>query len=115
MSLGSIICLGPDAHDIEFSVSSIPQQEGQLLESIYDEGPVEEGSVGRNITGYMVPINCENSGARCVPATYEERRAVEGLVNGGRLQLSGANDPNLKGKVTTPGVFTIPFRRNDPT
>ena len=29
---------GPDAHDIKFSVSSIAQQEGVLLESIYDEG-----------------------------------------------------------------------------
>lgn len=86
---------GPDAHDIEFSVSSIPQQEGQLLESIYDEGPAEEDFIGRNITGYMVPINCENSGARCVPATYEERRAVEGLVSGGLLQLSGAKEPTI--------------------
>lgn len=86
---------GPDAHDIEFSVSSIPQQEGQLLESIYDEGPAEEGAVGRNITGYMVPINSENSGARCVPATYEERKAVEGLLDGGLLQLSGAKEPTI--------------------
>jgi hypothetical protein len=26
-----------DAHDISFSVSSIPMLEGQLLESVYDE------------------------------------------------------------------------------
>ena len=86
---------GPDAHDIEFSVSSIPQQEGQLLESIYDEGPIPEGAQGRELTGYMVPINCENSGARCVPATYEERRAVDTLVDGGVLRLSGAKDPTI--------------------
>ena len=29
---------GPDAHDIQFSVVMIPQQEGQLLEAVYDEG-----------------------------------------------------------------------------
>ena len=87
---------GPDAHDIEFSVSSIPQQEGQLLESIYDEGPIEEGQFGRNIEGYMVPINCENSGATCLPATYEERRAVEALVNGGTLRVSGQASPGMK-------------------
>jgi hypothetical protein len=28
---------GPDAHDISFSVSSIPMLEGQLLEIVYDE------------------------------------------------------------------------------
>lgn len=72
---------GPDAHDIQFSISSIAQQEGQLLEQIYDEGPAE-GGFGRKIEGYIVPINCENSGAKCVPATYEERRAVANLVEG---------------------------------
>lgn len=87
---------GPDAHDIEFSVSSIPQQEGQLLESIYDEGPMEEGHNGRTFTGYMVPINCENSGARCLPCTFEERRAVETLVSGGTLKVSGQSDPGIK-------------------
>lgn len=89
---------GPDAHDIEFSVSSIPQQEGQLLESIYDEGPIVDGQLGRAITGYMVPINCENSGARCLPATYEERRAVENLMDGGTIKVSGQNDPSISDK-----------------
>jgi hypothetical protein len=28
---------GPDAHDIQFSISSIPQAEGQLLEAVYDD------------------------------------------------------------------------------
>jgi hypothetical protein len=87
---------GPDAHDIEFSVSSIPQQEGQLLESIYDEGPITDGGMGREITGYMVPINCENSGARCLPATYEERRAVETVRNGGLVHVSGQDEATIK-------------------
>lgn len=80
---------GPDAHDIQFSISSIPQQEGQLLESIYDDGPAEDG-FGRRIEGYMVPINCENSGARCVPATYEERKAIASLVEGGTVKIVAA-------------------------
>ena len=72
---------GPDAHDIQFSVSSIAQQEGVLLESVYDEGPGHDG-FGRSLEGYIVPINCENSGARCLPATYEERRNVANLIEG---------------------------------
>ena len=76
---------GPDAHDIDFSVSSIPQQEGQLLESVYDE--VQEGPFGRELMGYMVPINCENSGARCLPATHEERAYIRNLKDGGVLHV----------------------------
>jgi hypothetical protein len=82
---------GPDAHDIQFSVVSIPQQEGQLLEAVYDEGPAE-GGFGRVIEGYVVPINCENSGARCQPATYEERRWVKEIGEGGTLQVHPAGD-----------------------
>eukprot|EP01039_Chlorochromonas_danica_P001312 gene1312-1433_t len=77
---------GPDAHDIQFSVSSIAQLEGQLLESVYDEGP-PEGGFGRKLEGYIVPINCENSGARCVPATFEERRNVNNLIEGGTMSI----------------------------
>jgi hypothetical protein len=72
---------GPDAHDIKFSISSIAQQEGQLLEQLYDEGPSQNG-FGRKLEGYIVPINCENSGARCLPATSEERSGVENLIEG---------------------------------
>lgn len=72
---------GPDAHDIQFSVSSIAQQEGMLLEAIYDDGPMENG-FGRKLEGYVVPINCENSGARCVPATYAERKQVANMIEG---------------------------------
>ncbi len=75
---------GPDAHNIDFSVVSIPQQEGQLLESIYDDGP-SDGGFGRALHGYMVPINCENSGARCVPATHEERKYVRDHAQDGGL------------------------------
>jgi hypothetical protein len=79
---------GPDAHDIDFSIVSIPQQEGQLLEAVYDDGPfLEEDGFGRVIEGYMVPINCENSGARCQPATYEERGFVQSLNEGGTLSI----------------------------
>jgi len=67
-------------------VSSIPQQEGALLEAIYDEGP-GEGGFGRLLEGYMVPINCENSGARCLPATVSERRDVATLQEGGVVKL----------------------------
>lgn len=77
---------GPDAHDIQYSVSEIPQQEGALLEAVYDEGPAD-GGFGRRLEGYMVPINCENSGARCVPATYEERKLVGHMVEGGTVTL----------------------------
>ena len=81
---------GPDAHDINFSVSSIPQPEGQLLEAVYDDGPFEGEFIcrGRRLEGYIVPINCENSGARCLPATYEERKAVaSNLTEGGYVHL----------------------------
>eukprot|EP01031_Cornospumella_fuschlensis_P031675 gene31675-38280_t len=83
---------GPDAHDLAFSVSSIPQLEGQLIEAVYDEGPAEDG-FGRRLEGYMVPINCENSGARCLPATYIERRQVANLKEGGTIRVfkSGTN------------------------
>ena len=30
---------GPDAHDIQYAIVSIAQQEGQLLEAVYDDGP----------------------------------------------------------------------------
>lgn len=54
---------GPDAHDVQLSVSSISQQEGGLIEAFYDEGP-SEGGFGRYMDGFMVPINCEVSGSR---------------------------------------------------
>jgi len=75
---------GPDAHDIQFSVSSIAQPEGLLLETIYDEGPPEDG-FGRKLEGYMVPINCE---VKCLPATVQEKVAIQGLNEGGSLKLS---------------------------
>lgn len=83
---------GPDAHDIDFSVNSIPQQEGQLLESVYDDGPVDkETGFGRGLHGYVVPINCAKGGARCQPATLEERGLIETMPNGGLLKI---NDPS---------------------
>ena len=91
---------GPDAHDIDYSVSSIPQPEGQLLEAVYDEGPadvMEDGNpgpghvgLGRRLEGFIVPINCENGGAKCLPATYDERRNVANLTEGGYVRLGNA-------------------------
>lgn len=77
---------GPDAHDIQYSIGSIAQQEGQLLEAVYDEGPAE-GGFGRRMEGYLVPINCEKSGTKCNAATYEERAHLANLVEGGTLAI----------------------------
>ena len=82
---------GPDAHDIQYSVASIAQQEGQLLEAVYDDGPAE-GGFGRKLEGYIVPINCEKSGAKCNPATYEERKQVSNLVEGGTIAIQRQGD-----------------------
>jgi len=81
---------GPDAHDIVFSVNSIAQTEGQLLEAVYDEGP-EDGGFGRRLEGYIVPITCGNHGANCNPATVEEKEAVKNLKDGGTLSLQRAD------------------------
>lgn len=78
---------GPDAHDIDFAVMSISQLEGQLLEAVYDEGTFDTPGIGRQMEGYIVPINCENSGAKCVPATYQERVWVKNMMEGGTLQI----------------------------
>jgi len=78
---------GPDAHDVQFSVGSIAQQEGQLLEAVYDEGPGEDGFLGRRLEGYIVPINCEKSGAKCGPATMQERAEIANLVEGGIVRV----------------------------
>jgi hypothetical protein len=81
---------GPDAHDIALSVSSISQQEGQLLEVFYDEGPAEGGFAGRSMEGFLVPINCELSGAKCQPASYQEREWLKNDMNeGGTIALNG--------------------------
>lgn len=77
---------GPDAHDIQYSIVSIAQQEGQLIEAVYDDGPVENG-FGRKIEGYIIPINCEHGQTNCVPATYEERKATKSLIDGGVVLL----------------------------
>ena len=79
---------GPDAHDIDLAVVSIAQPEGHLLEAVFDAGPSEPGlSPGRLLEGYLVPINCEHSGATCLPATFAERDLVRGLAEGGTLRL----------------------------
>ena len=80
---------GPDAHDIDYSVTSIPETDGLLLERAYDTGPFE-GGLGRRLQGYLVPMNCANSGT-CMPATYEEAREIKTLSEGGALRLHTAN------------------------
>jgi hypothetical protein len=60
-----------------------------LLELVYDEGPTV-GGFGRLLEGYMVPINCESGGASCVPATFEERRYVKEIIDGGTIALESA-------------------------
>jgi hypothetical protein len=77
---------GPDAHDLVFSVASIAQTEGQLLETVYDQGPAEDG-FGRKLEGYMIPINCENTGAVCKPATVEENQYLSTIYDGGLLKI----------------------------
>lgn len=80
---------GPDAHDIDFSITSIGQQEGQNLESFYDEGPKDPiTGFGQELYGSLIPINCENSGAKCVPATTVEKEFVKSLNEGGIIELS---------------------------
>ena len=71
---------GPDAHDIDLSVVSIPQPEGHLLETYFDASGVP-------LEGYIVPINCQQGGTLCEPATYEERSFLKGLAHGGTLEL----------------------------
>lgn len=78
----------PDTHDIELSVSSIGQPEGQLLESIWENSVAND--VSAPLTGYLVPINCAQSGTTCVPATVEEEDYVNGLSNGGLITLHSA-------------------------
>lgn len=72
---------GPDAHDIDYSVSSISQQEGQLLEAFYDQGPGEDG-FGRRLEGFIVPMNCPKSGANCFPSTFEEKQSIKSIIEG---------------------------------
>jgi hypothetical protein len=92
---------GPDAHDIQLAVMSISQQEGSLLESFYDDSvkKLQNDNIDYHnvpiLEGYMVPINCENSGARCVPATYEERARIKELVEGGTISIRNDN-PKVK-------------------
>lgn len=81
---------GPDAHDLLFSIGSITQTEGQLLEAAYDQGPAEDG-FGRKLEGYMVPINCENVGGVCRPATLEERINIRQMYDGGIVKIGSGS------------------------
>ena len=86
---------GPDAQNIKYSVSSIPQTEGMLLESVFDQRPSRRQDFGRTLEGYMVPVNCENEGARCMPTMYEERRAITSITEGGCIHLSDSKGSSL--------------------
>jgi len=97
---------GPDAHDLIFSVSSVAQTEGQLLETVYDEGP-QDGGFGRLLEGYMVPINCEVSGAKCGPATLEEKSAIKTMNDGGLLSLTRSDGTNALSDKDTPLEYLL--------
>lgn len=58
-----------------------------MLEAVYDEGPGEDGFAGRRLEGYIVPINCEKSGAKCGPATMQERADINNLIEGGIVHV----------------------------
>jgi len=75
----------PDTHDIELSVTSISQPEGQLLESIWDHS--RANGAGAPLSGYIVPINCASNGAVCNAATVEEKAVVDNLSHGGTLEI----------------------------
>ena len=79
---------GPDAHDIQFSVTSIPQPEGQLLEAYYDDYFLQAGpSAEPPLRGYIVPVNCDHHTPGCLPATFAERKQIETLYDGGLVHI----------------------------
>mmetsp|Transcript_14675 Transcript_14675/g.14774 ORF Transcript_14675/g.14774 Transcript_14675/m.14774 type:complete len:467 (+) Transcript_14675:185-1585(+) len=101
---------GPDAHDIQFSVMSIPQQEGQLLELTYDDVPspssppsssVSSAVFGRELQGYIVPINCQTGQAKCLPATFEERKNIAHMIDGGIVQMHSSSSSASEGTSTS--------------
>lgn len=86
---------GPDAFDVNFSVTSIPQQEGQLLEAYYDEVVVNSDAESP-FQGYIVPVNCDHTSPSCMPATYEERRQIQVMHDGGLLKIYRPDASNSK-------------------
>eukprot|EP01006_Ploeotia_vitrea_P061017 TRINITY_DN77062_c0_g1_i1.p1 TRINITY_DN77062_c0_g1~~TRINITY_DN77062_c0_g1_i1.p1 ORF type:complete len:464 (-),score=7.07 TRINITY_DN77062_c0_g1_i1:93-1484(-) len=74
----------PDTHDIELSVTSIAQPEGQLLEMMYDAAATPSYTP---LSGYLIPINCGNTGI-CGAATVEERNYINNLSYGGYIKLN---------------------------
>lgn len=97
---------GPDAHDIVFSVNSIAQTEGQLLETVYDEGP-QEGGFGRKLEGYIIPINCARQGGSCGPATVEERENIKNLLDGGTVSVSRPDGSAVVGPDELPMEYLL--------
>ena len=79
----------PDTHDIQLSVTSIAQPEGQLLEIVYDASVTASSTP---LVGFLVPINCAANNAHCIPTTVEERDFVNGLTAGGYIKLNSATD-----------------------
>lgn len=80
---------GPDAHDINLSVSMITQDEGALLRKAIEE-MVEDGTT---IQGAMVPIHCSSTSKKvaelCRPATTSERAFADSVVVGGVVKVDG--------------------------
>eukprot|EP01035_Chromulina_nebulosa_P021922 gene21922-28383_t len=78
---------GPDAHDIDFSVISIPQLEGtQLTNYLYTYSTIHSSDSDKFIDAYVVPINCDKKQSICQPATVIEREYISTLEDGGIIK-----------------------------
>jgi len=93
---------GPDAHDLQFSVSMVAQDDGVLLAKALSDPMVV-------LTAAMVPIHCVSDSKTvqtselCRPATSEDRRLTESIVVGGWASGEGTSDKHefLIGKFGT--------------
>lgn len=98
---------GPDAHDIDFAISSISQFEGQLVEAVYDDGPFDPVTgFGRELKGFMIPITCTRNGLNCSPTTKFDKNIIDLMPEGGMLRITNADDSpvNLK-----PGTLPMEY------
>mmetsp|Transcript_11546 Transcript_11546/g.10470 ORF Transcript_11546/g.10470 Transcript_11546/m.10470 type:complete len:450 (+) Transcript_11546:13-1362(+) len=78
---------GPDAHDVDISVISIPQLEGtQLTNYLFTYSSTYSSESDSFIDAYIVPINCDKKQSICLPATVVERDYISLLAEGGIIQ-----------------------------
>lgn len=70
---------GPDAHDIEYSIISIPQEEGKLLQQ-YENNRIQslnDSSLPDNLLeGYIVPINCDQTAYESSDQSHESQNHI---------------------------------------